>query len=197
MDGDITKFFQQQITDQIRQQFINYLKELKANPQMNIFVTPAVQQLVSKEQKRYYQNKILHPICLNEIAKRCASGEYFFVGQFFSGLFLITQNCEYAVCYPDGRAQFREATRALDNMTIGFMNRMSASRKNIESWQLNYIRDLALKHYLDQQIPTILLKTQNDKQLRRRYEYLRGKFPITMEEFAQLEYFLKLLDPNA
>lgn len=57
---------------------------------MHIFVDPAASQFVSKEQRKNYQSKILHPICFSDIAERCASRQYFMMGQFFSSLLLIS-----------------------------------------------------------------------------------------------------------
>lgn len=159
MESDIQKFFQQQITAPIRQQFLDYVEKLKADPQMQIFVKPAAPQLVLKEQRKQYQTKITHPICLNDITERCETGQYFLTGQFFSALLLISQNCEYGVRFSDGKLQFRELTRALDRMTIDFMNKIGISKREITISQLPFIRDLALKNYLDQQLPTVLLKT--------------------------------------
>lgn len=142
----------------MREQFIEYIYELKADPRLRTFVRPAAPQLVSKDQRKYYQTHITYPICLNDILERCNTEQYFLVGQFFSGLLLISQNCEYGVRYTDGKPQLREYTRLLDKMTVDFMNKMGASTKEVLESQLLFIRDLALKNYLDSQIPTILLK---------------------------------------
>lgn len=60
---------------------------------------------------------------------------------------------------PNGKPEFRQLTKMLDQKTIRFMNKMNASRRTVTEHQLPFVRDLAFKNYLDQQLPTILLRT--------------------------------------